>query len=111
MDRVASWYKKHTQRAVVVIAVVVATGVNADTLHMAACLSTNETVRKATADDCGDHAVLPRSTLRPTLSVLVEAYGNQIKASLSDGTQGPSRRPPSTRHTPGFGPLSSLGSS
>lgn len=45
MDRVASWHKKHTQRAVVVIAAVIAIGANADTLHMARQLSTNDALR------------------------------------------------------------------
>ena len=47
MDRVASWHKKHAQRAVVVIAAVIAIGANADTLRMAQQLSTNDTLRQA----------------------------------------------------------------
>ena len=47
MDRVASWHKKHTQRAVVVIAAVVAIGANADTPRMARQLSTNDALRPA----------------------------------------------------------------
>ncbi|MFB6230935.1 MAG: hypothetical protein ABEL04_07235 [Salinibacter sp.] len=47
MDRVASWYKKHTQRAVVAIAAIIAVGANADTLHMARQLSTNDALRQA----------------------------------------------------------------
>ena len=45
IDRVASWHKKHTQRAVVVIAAVIAVGANADTLHMARQLSTDDALR------------------------------------------------------------------
>jgi hypothetical protein len=47
MDRVAIWHKKHTQRAEVVIAAVVAIGANADTLRMARQLSTNDALRPA----------------------------------------------------------------
>lgn len=47
MDRVASWYKQHTQRAVVVLAALIAIVPNADTLQMADRLAANNVLRKA----------------------------------------------------------------
>lgn len=85
MDRVASWYKKHTQRAVVAIAVLLAIGTNADTLHMARQLSTNEALREAAVQQAqqiaerrppamADSVAGPRAD---SLAALVEAYGEQ----------------------------------
>ena len=78
MDRVASWYKKHTQRAVVVIAALIAIGANADTLHMAERLSTNEAAREAAVQQArrisGTGSI---DAAADSLGALVEAYGNQ----------------------------------
>jgi hypothetical protein len=50
MDRVAAFYKKHTQLAVLVIAAVTAGLTNADTLQMARQLSRNDVLRQAAAE-------------------------------------------------------------
>ena len=89
IDRVASWHKKHTQRAVVVIAAVIAIGANADTLHMARQLSTNDALR-ATAVQQAQRVAEQRppamvdtladseaDSLANSLHTLVEAYGEQ----------------------------------
>ena len=89
IDRVASWHKKHTQRAVVVIAGVIAIGANADTLHMARQLSTNDALR-ATAVQQAQRVAEQRppamvdtladseaDSLANSLHTLVEAYGEQ----------------------------------
>jgi len=47
MDRVAAFYKKHTQLAVLLIAVLTAGLTNADTLQMARQLSRNDVLRQA----------------------------------------------------------------
>jgi hypothetical protein len=59
MDRVSGWYKRNTQIWTVVIAVVVAVGVNADTLNMVHRLWTNPELRNAVVAEAKVQASKP----------------------------------------------------
>lgn len=82
MDRVSSWYKKHTQRAVLVIAAVITVAANADTLQMVEQLSANDALREAAVQQARTIAENAPPTMGDSLDALatqtrtyVEAYG------------------------------------
>ncbi|MES2444986.1 MAG: hypothetical protein V4574_19345 [Pseudomonadota bacterium] len=45
MDRVSGWYRKHTQWLILIIGLVLAIGLNVDTLRLASTLQTNSSLR------------------------------------------------------------------
>jgi hypothetical protein len=83
MDRVASWYKKHVQRIIFLIALVVAAGANADTLRIVDELSSNEALRQSAVQQAQtllDREAPPADTtslkeLARQTREYVEAYG------------------------------------
>lgn len=83
MDRVAGWYKKHTQRAIVVIAAVITVALNADTLQMIEQLSSSEALREAAVQQARVLAETGPPPMADSLDALasqtrayIDAYGN-----------------------------------
>lgn len=85
MDRVGGWYRKHTQRAVVVIAAVITVAANADTLYIVEQLSSSEALREAAVQQ----ARVLAETGPPPMADSLEALARQTRAYLdSYGTMG-----------------------
>jgi hypothetical protein len=57
MSRVSGWYKRRTQKAVLLIAVLLAVSMNADTINIARSLAANATFRSAVAGSASTYFV------------------------------------------------------
>lgn len=85
MDRVSGWYKRHTQWWILMIAVVVTIGVNADSVLIAKRLSTDKTLREAAVSAAQNE--LKNSSLPPDASAGDKSSDHAIatiKAKLTD---------------------------
>jgi len=92
MDRVAAFYKKHTQLAVLVIAVLTAGLTNADTLQITRQLSRNDVLRRAAAQQA--LSVARSERLFPDSTGSTGPDATDASGALADTSASPRRSAP-----------------
>jgi hypothetical protein len=79
MDRVSGWYKRRSQRALFIIGLVVAIGLNIDTVHILRDLMTNKSKREAVVSIATNYAKTPQTA----------PFSNQVTSATQElGTLG-----------------------
>lgn len=63
MDRVTGWYKRHTQVWTVIVALILAVAINADTVQIARRLWTDPTLRSQVVEEAKARAAKPRPSV------------------------------------------------
>jgi len=85
MDRVSGWYKRHTQKIVLILAAVVTLALNADTLNIANTLWVNPAIRAALVEE----AKIRSQKARPEELLPMVEYPNPQDPTASEPVNAP----------------------